>query len=94
MVSPSPIVGGWFIGPIYILLMLVLLGRLSPKFRLSPAQLLVLLLPLWYAAGKAFMIISAGGKGWGNLISVFESFRVRALAAPAVRGGLETSRPA
>ncbi|MEM4569448.1 MAG: hypothetical protein QXN73_07295 [Thermofilaceae archaeon] len=85
VVSISGVVRGWFIGPIYILLLLEALGRISPRFRLRPAQLLLLLLPLWYAAGKAFMITGAGGEGWGDIISLVETFRVRALADPAVR---------
>ncbi|MEM2593087.1 MAG: hypothetical protein QXI60_10920, partial [Thermofilaceae archaeon] len=85
VVSISGVIRGWFIGPVYILLLLEALGRVSPRFRLRPAQLLLLLLPLWYAAGKAFMITGAGGEGWGDIISLVETFRVRALADPAVR---------
>ncbi len=85
VVSLSSVIRGWFIGPIYILILVELLGRVSPKFRLKPGQLLILLLPFWFAAGKAFMITGAGGEGWGDLISVVESFRVRALADSAVR---------
>ena len=85
IVSISTVLTGWFIGPVYFILVLELLGRRFPRFRLRPAQLLVLLLPLWYAAGKAFMVTGAGGEGWGDIISLAETFRVRALADPAVR---------
>ena len=85
VVSISSVIRGWFVGPVYFVLVFELLGRRFPKFRLRPAQLLVLLLPLWYASGKAFMITGAGGEGWGDIISLAETFRVRALADPAVR---------
>ncbi|MCS7105009.1 MAG: hypothetical protein NZ954_05530 [Thermofilaceae archaeon] len=85
IVSISTVIRGWFIGPIYIILILELLGRRFSKFRLKPVQLFLILLPLWYAAGKAFMITGAGGEGWGDIISVVETFRVRALADPTVR---------
>ncbi len=76
---------GWFIGPIYIILMLEVLGRLSPRFRLKPGQLLILLLPFWYAAGKAFMITGAGGECWHEMFYPIWAFIIRGLADPGIR---------
>jgi hypothetical protein len=76
---------GWFIGAFYIVLIFQLLGRLSPKLRLNPGQMLILLLPFWYAAGKAFMITGAGGEMWAEMLYPVWSFIVRGLRDPSIR---------
>ncbi|MEM1568357.1 MAG: hypothetical protein QXI84_07755, partial [Thermofilaceae archaeon] len=76
---------GWFIGAFYIVLIMQLLGMLSPKLRLSPGQQLILLLPFWYAAGKAFMITGAGGENWHEMLYPIWSFLIRGLREPALR---------
>ncbi|MEM0377533.1 MAG: DUF6785 family protein [Thermofilum sp.] len=76
---------GWFIGAFYIVLIMQLLGMLSPKLRLSPGQQLLLLLPFWYAAGKAFMITGAGGENWHEMLYPIWSFLIRGLREPALR---------
>jgi len=46
---------GWFVPFIYIVVIMELLGRYSNRFRLNPAQYLLLLIPLWFAAGKSYI---------------------------------------
>ncbi|MEM2185956.1 MAG: DUF6785 family protein [Thermofilaceae archaeon] len=76
---------GWFIGAFYVVLIMQLLGMLSPKLRLNPGQQLLLLLPFWYAAGKAFMITGAGGENWHEMLYPIWSFLIRGLREPALR---------
>lgn len=76
---------GWFIGAFYIVLLMQLLGVLSPKLRLNPGQQLILLLPFWYAAGKAFMITGAGGENWHEMLYPVWAFIVRGLRDPGLR---------
>jgi len=53
---------GWFIPPIYIMVLVGILGRVSPKLRLNPAQWLLLLTPLWFIAGKPFFASGGGAE--------------------------------
>jgi hypothetical protein len=76
---------GWFIGAFYIVLIFQLLGRLSPKLRLNPGQMLILLIPLWYAAGKAFLITGAGGENWFEHLNQVWPYVIRALRDPTFR---------
>jgi hypothetical protein len=78
-------VTGWFIGPVYMVLVFELLGRLSPKFRLNPAQMLILLLPLWYGAGKDFLLSGTGGETMAEALCPPASFIIRGLREPEFR---------
>jgi hypothetical protein len=43
---------GFFIPPIWVFLILEILARISPKFRLNPTQLVMLLTTMWFIAGR------------------------------------------
>jgi len=58
----------WFVPYIYFFLVFELLGRISPRFRLNPAQLIALLIPLTYAAGKAYISFGGIGENYYDLI--------------------------
>ena len=49
------ILEGWFLPFIYIIVLMEVLGRYSNRLKLSPTQYLLLLIPLWFAAGKAYI---------------------------------------
>ncbi|MGC9014364.1 MAG: DUF6785 family protein [Thermoproteota archaeon] len=71
---------GWFIPYIYFFLLLEFLGRISPRFRLNPAQIIALLIPLTYASGKSYLSYGAVGETWFDaaLQSGFMAFTVGA----------------
>jgi len=75
----------WFIPYIYFFLLVELLGRVSPRFRLNPAQLLMLLIPLTYAAGKAYIFNGGIGETWFDAAIQwgFMSFTVGVQASPS-----------
>ncbi|MGC8632658.1 MAG: DUF6785 family protein [Thermoprotei archaeon] len=76
---------GWFVPFIYIVVIMELLGRYSNRFRLNPAQYLLLLIPLWFAAGKSYITdgTSAYESPWNWLdTQVFGAFTIGGLAGP------------
>jgi len=52
---------------IYIILLNELVGRLNPKWKLSPQELAILFLPFFAIIGKAYIVIGAGFEGFGRL---------------------------
>jgi len=83
--SYNGVLEGWFLPFIYIVVLMEVLGRYSKRLRLNPAQYLLLMIPLWFAAGKAY--ITDGTLGWESPFdwmqaSSFGAFSVGALAAP------------
>jgi len=61
----------WFIPYFYFFLLLEFLGKISPRFRLNPAQIIALLIPLTYAAGKSYLSFGAAGESWFNIQNYF-----------------------
>ncbi len=49
------ILEGWFLPFIYIIVLMEVLGKYNSRLKLSPTQYLLLLIPLWFAAGKAYI---------------------------------------
>ncbi|MCC6051192.1 MAG: hypothetical protein LM580_10815 [Thermofilum sp.] len=77
---------GWFIGPVYMALIFELLGRLNPRFRLNAAQQFLIILAVWWGAGKAFLVNGiGGGENLAGAISHAYSYMVNALRDPSYR---------
>jgi len=64
----------WFIPYIYFFLVVELLGRISPRFRLNSAQIIALLIPLSFAAGCRYIYMGerAGGHVYSWLDYVWQ----------------------
>ena len=48
---------GFFIPPIYIFMILEVLGRISKRFRLNPTQLVIFLMTMWFIAGRYWVTV-------------------------------------
>jgi len=67
----------WFVPYIWFFLVFELLGRVSPKFRLNPAQLIALLIPLTYAAGKSYISYGGIGENYYDLIGYMWQYTIK-----------------
>jgi len=79
--SYNGVLEGWFVPFIYVIVLMELLGRYSKRLRLNPAQYVLLMIPLWFAAGKAY--ITDGTLGWE---SPFDRMQASSLGAFAIGG--------
>jgi len=82
-VTPTGLVTSLFFPFIYVILILEVLGRYSKRFRLNPTQMLLLMIPLWLGAGKAYITDGTVGETpWVDFQTTTASFWLGGLASP------------
>ncbi|MEM2342404.1 MAG: DUF6785 family protein [Candidatus Bathyarchaeia archaeon] len=65
------LVNGWWVPFIYVILIIEVLKRIKPGFKVSPLQLLLLIIPMFMVGGKAW---TASYTGEVNLIDTIVTF--------------------
>jgi hypothetical protein len=76
----------WLLNPIYMVLLFQLLGRLSPKLRLSPGQQFLLILATWWTTGNPFLTIGvAAAQSVFTPVTAIYSYIINGLYNPAYR---------